>query len=325
MNDLIREYLIKEKIFFKEHFLLSQLSFIRIGGEVRFFVIPKTLTAYKNLLIFLIKNSFPYRIIGNASNCLFSDKYIDKVFISTKALINLNFNEEKTMVISEVGVMLPSFVSRVSAVGITGFEGLAGIPGTIGGAIYMNAGAFGCEISDNLIDVTYINDKGETYTDEKEKLSFSYRSSRFQYIHSPIISARFKLINGNIKQIKEQIKVFTIMRLKYQERNYPNLGSLFKSEDIYLVLSKRNKLYALIVKFIRRIGCFFHVQVNWILNYLTLLIFKITYAKKKPFSNKTINCLVNRGNLTFKDAVGFIKQLQAVSKNELLLEIEIVE
>lgn len=323
--DSIINYLNKNKIKYEKDFLIKKISYIKIGGIVPLYIKPETIEIFIDLIKYLNINGLIYKVVGNISNCLFDDININKIFISTHNINKINFIDENTIEV-ESGVMLPKFVKMMAQKSITGFEGLVGIPGTIGGSLFMNAGAYyDNEISDHLISVNCLDINNNIVFIEKDKCDFSFRNSFFQKNpRNIILYSRFNLIYGNQDDIYKKIEYCQYHRKKYQESKYPNLGSLFKTKDIYLDMAKTDRIYKIFLWIYRMINRLFKNKDSKTLNYITCKYFKINFNDDKPFSDKTINCMVNRGNLNFKKAMDFICQMRNVLKNTVELEIEIV-
>jgi len=326
-KELIIKYLETKHIYFQRNLSLADLSYLKIGGLAAFFVIPENEEQVVDFVRFLKKNHCSYLIFGNGSNCLFGEGYIERIFISLKKLNRIVIDEENNMVNAEAGMFLPLFVNIVSQKGKTGFEGLNGIPGTIGGALRMNAGAYGNEIADKLADIKYLDGSGVINNISKTEARFSFRNSIFQeeFKSAVILSARFHLFSADQNEINRKIKIFQNNRSVYQEKKYPNLGSLFKTKDIYGDLARLSPGYAFLLWFLRKVSRFNGGKDNRIINYFTIKYFRLIYASEKPYSDKTLNCLVNRGHLTFAIAMEFIIQMKKILRDTLALEIEIVE
>ena len=219
--------------------------------------------------------------------------------------------------------MLSRFVRKLAARGIRGFEGLEGIPGTIGGAIFMNAGACGYEISDNLIDINVLTEDGKIKCFLKKDLRFAYRHSIFKEENIGIIlNARFRIKYGNKNGINAKIKYFSDNRRTYQEHRYPNLGSIFATQDLYFEIAKHHLGYKVILYFIRKLNIILRSIDNKLVNKTTCWYFSLRF-KKQPFSDKTMNCLVNN-NITTKEAIEYINIIKKLTKNSVPLENEIV-
>jgi UDP-N-acetylmuramate dehydrogenase len=229
----------------------------------------------------------------------------------------------------EAGAMLPYMSRLLSGKGFEGYSGLVGIPGTIGGAIFMNASAYDCQISDNLKYATCLNDSNEICELSKDELSFNWRSSAFQnkFKKYVILSAVFQLKSGNLKSIQEHIEKVSIHRKKYQENDYPNLGSTFATKDIYGDLSKYFLLYKLVhilVKIITKIylGDQNIFYAKW-MNILSQLYFNLKPTATFDFSDHTFNCLINKGGAEANELIEFIRRIQKATKYKIPLEIEI--
>ncbi len=176
----MNNFLLNNKIDFKQNINLSKYTYFKSGKMVQFIVYPNCIKELKIFYNFLINNSIAYKIIGATSNLLFLGDVIYYVLISLGKFNKIEINESKKFVEVESGVMLLKFIRKLAEGGITGFEELKGIPGTIGGAIFMNTGAYhGYEISDDLINVNVLTKNGEFKSFLKKDLNFSFRYSSF--------------------------------------------------------------------------------------------------------------------------------------------------
>ena len=169
--------------------------------------------------------------MGNGSNLLITDDFHKGAFISTK---NLNSIEEKDGIITALsGVKLSSLCSFCASLSLSGLEELSGIPGTVGGAVYMNAGAYGGEIKDTLVKATYLTKDLEIKEILGVDCKFSYRNSVFQENGGIILSATFKLNKANKDEIKEKTLELLKRRNEKQPLEYPSAGSTFKRPEGY--------------------------------------------------------------------------------------------
>ena len=136
---------------------VRELSWIKIGGRVKYAIYPKSRDELVSLIEVLREQEIFFRVFGNTSNCMFlnSDKY--DVFVFLKKLRGINIDSIAGIVVAEGGVNLSVLSRKAVASGLRGFEGMVGIPATVGGAIFMNAGSFDCEIQDVLESVTYLD------------------------------------------------------------------------------------------------------------------------------------------------------------------------
>ena len=212
---------------------MSKHTTFRIGGPADIYVEP----SYKQmvpLLHFLKNENVPYMVIGNGSNLLVSDDGIEGVVVAVgKAMADISIDEDSCQVVAEAGAMLSSVANRCAAAGLTGLEFASGIPGTIGGAVYMNAGAYGGEMKDVLTSVEILDEAGEVREVSVEALDLSYRHSILMEKGGIVISAKLKLAKGNVDEIKATIDDIRQKRNEKQPLNFPSAGSTFKRPEGY--------------------------------------------------------------------------------------------
>lgn len=219
----------KVKEFFKGNISisepLSRFTTFRIGGPADYYLEPKDRDDLLKLIKYLKEINYPYIIIGNGSNILISDDGI------RGAAINLEFGFTKievmkNKVFAEAGIRLSKLVDVCIEHSLVGIENLAGIPGTLGGAVLMNAGAYGGEISDYIKEVEVL-DGTEIKFLKKEECGFSYRKSNLE--GKIILSAEFELPFGDKTKAKERRKELLLKRNQSQPVELPNAGSIFKN------------------------------------------------------------------------------------------------
>jgi len=204
---------------------MAKYTWMKVGGPADFYIEP----ADKNDLISLIEyfrvHHFSWMMLGRGSNMLVSDEGIRGAVINIENSLS-GIRIENGLVFAEAGVRLTKFVDFCIQNELAGVEMLAGIPGTIGGAVAMNAGAHGGEISDYLVDVEVIHD-GVVQRIQKNENSFTYRSSRFA--NDVVLSASFKLKHGDKEKLSAIRHELILKRNETQPLEYPNLGSMFKN------------------------------------------------------------------------------------------------
>lgn len=176
-------------IHFTENENMAERTSLKVGGAARYFVCPDSVYALCRGISVAKDAGVKYKIIGNGTNLLVSDKGFDGLIVCTKNLNGLLL--DKGEIIALCGTPLKRFADFVCGTGRTGAEGLAGIPASVGGAIYQNAGAFGFAISDRISEVTSIKD-GKTVKRRKADCRFGYRDSVFKRNGEFIVSAKFK-------------------------------------------------------------------------------------------------------------------------------------
>ena len=200
-----------------------------IGGPAKAYVKPKDEVDLANILKFASKHKISTFFIGSGSNILVSDDGIDGIVITLgKSLKKLII--KGTSVYCQSGVMLGKFVKECISRNLSGVESLIGVPGTVGGAIIMNAGAFGSEISNYLKKVTVMTMSGQLKSYNVDDIHFSYRNSSFQN-NEILISAEFELIQSDKKSVVEKKSIASGGRKKSQPLKYRSAGSIFKNPD----------------------------------------------------------------------------------------------
>ena len=212
----------------KDEIMAKHTSF-KVGGKADLLIKVKSLEELQFILKYVKENEIPLTIIGNGSNLLVKDNGIRGI------TIKLDFNEieieekdDKVIITVGAGVKLGMLASILLKKEIAGFEFASGIPGTIGGAIRMNAGAYGKEMKEIVIETTCIDENGKIKTLQNEEMNFSYRHSRFKEEEDIIIGAKLELEKGNVEEIKEKIDTYKKARQEKQPIDMPSAGSTFK-------------------------------------------------------------------------------------------------
>ncbi|CEQ24701.1 UDP-N-acetylenolpyruvoylglucosamine reductase [[Clostridium] sordellii] len=218
----------KEGIYLNEP-MKNHISF-KVGGPADFLLKPKTEDEIKRLIEFLKNENIPYIVIGNGSNLLVKDGGIRGVVIKIADNFN-NFEIEDTKVIAQSGALLSFMGKAILNKSLTGFEFAAGIPGTLGGAIAMNAGAYGGEMKDIVKSVRLIDSKGNIIELSNKEMEFEYRRSLISKSDYIVLSAIMELKEGNFDEIKGYMKELTKSRVTKQPLNLPSAGSTFKRPE----------------------------------------------------------------------------------------------
>lgn len=207
------------KIFFEQE--MKNYSNMRVGGIAKKLIILEK----KEEIIEAVKTNENIFLLGNGTNVLFADDYIDRTFICTKKLKNIN-DLGNNLVNVEAGVSIKELTDFMEKKNYSGIENLYGIPGSIGGLVYMNGGAFGSEIFDNIISVEILDENLNIREIKKENLKFSYRSTEIQDNNWCILSATFKFSNNFNKDKVNEIQA---LRESKHPLDKPSLGSTFKN------------------------------------------------------------------------------------------------
>jgi len=204
---------------------LSKYTWMKVGGAADYYVEPMDKSDLIEIAKYFRRNSFPFHILGRGSNVLVSDDGIRGAVINLESAVSA-IRLEGERVVAEAGVWLQKFVDFCIQHDLAGVEMLAGIPGTIGGAVVMNAGAHGGEISNYLVDVEILRGCDIT-TVSKEAAQFSYRRSAFE--QDVVLSARFDLPKGNKEDLAKRRRELILKRNETQPLELPNSGSMFKN------------------------------------------------------------------------------------------------
>ena len=204
----------------------------RVGGPAEFFVMPRTAEEVKKVIDLCRRESFPYYIIGNGSNLLVSDQGYRGVVLQIYKEMSY-IEVEENVVVAQAGALLSAIANKALENGLTGFEFAAGIPGTLGGACVMNAGAYGGEMKDVLEEVTVLTEEGEVFTIPKENLELGYRTSIIARKGYTVLEARIQLRGGEKEAIKSLMEELKDKRVSKQPLEYPSAGSTFKRPEGY--------------------------------------------------------------------------------------------
>lgn len=211
---------------------MKQHTTFRIGGRADYFVSPTETEQIRKVIELCRRENMPWYVIGNGSNLLVSDHGFRGVIIRLfKNYAGLRIEGEQIFV--QAGALLSRTANAALQEGLTGFEFAAGIPGTIGGAMVMNAGAYGGEMKDITESVTVLTPEGELLTLKREELEMGYRTSLIARKGYLVLEAVLKLTRGNQEQIKEKMADLRQRRISKQPLEYPSAGSTFKRPQGY--------------------------------------------------------------------------------------------
>ncbi len=203
----------------------------RIGGNADYFLIPENTSELQSAIKICRANNIPYFILGNGSNILVSDKGIEGAVISTEKLNTIEVYEDT--IYAQAGAKLSKTASIAAENSLSGFETLSGIPGTVGGAVFMNAGAYGGEIKDVALEVYAIDENGNEKTFSNSECNFGYRSSVFSSGEYIITGAKFRLRTKDKDEITAQMRDYAERRRDRQPLPFPSAGSTFKRPEGY--------------------------------------------------------------------------------------------
>ncbi len=268
-----------------EKYSMKKHSNMKIGGEAKKFIKIENKEELKDIL----KTLKSYFIIGNGTNTLLNDKFLDVTFISLKNLNKItNFGNGKINV--EAGLDFGKLIKYMAENNLSGLEELAGIPGTVGGLVFMNGGAYGKEIFDYIESVEILNEEKEIRVIPKSELKIDYRKTEIKENNWIIISANFKFDKGYKKELVKEIQE---KREKNQPLEMPNLGSTFKNPKGYFA-----------ARLIIEAGA------------QGLKIGGAQMSMKHP------NFIVNDGTATFEDVLNLIAEVKKKVKETSGVELE---
>lgn len=227
---MIRE--IQEYGIVEEHASLKNLNTYHIGGSARYLISPNSINDLISILKILKKENIKYFILGNGSNIILNDREYDGAIIRMNRLNGIEVHPSLQMAYAEAGAMLPKLVQEAVDNSLMGLEFAAGIPGTIGGSIYGNAGAYNACILDYVTSVTVLDENLEVKVLEHEEITYAYRTSMFKETKKYIIlAAKFYLKEGDKQNSLEIMEDRRQRRLASQPLEYPSAGSVFRNPE----------------------------------------------------------------------------------------------
>jgi len=210
----------------KQNASLSDYTNTDTGGPADWLAFPTTVEETQKLVKFAKNNQLAITIIGNASNLIVRDSGIEGLVIILTKMSTIEVSENKIIAQAGAALITASEIARDAS--LSGLEFAAGIPGSVGGAVFMNAGAYGGEISQVVVAATLLNADGEVITLNADELDFGYRHSSIQNDGGVILSATFSLVPGDRATIKFKMDDFNARRADKQPLEWPSCGSVFK-------------------------------------------------------------------------------------------------
>ena len=234
MNSEIRkmfcDLLGEDRVFTEE--AMSQHTTFKIGGPADYFLMPDKGEDVGRVIKICKEKEIPYFILGNGSNLLVGDGGYRGAVIQIYRNMS-SVTVEGNEITAQAGALLSAVAAAAKNASLTGFEVAGGIPGTIGGAVVMNAGAYGGEMKDVLTEVTVMNAEGDIFTLPTEELELGYRTSIIKTAGYIVLEAKIRLKEGDPEVIRETMKDLTIRRTTKQPLEYPSAGSTFKRPEGY--------------------------------------------------------------------------------------------
>jgi UDP-N-acetylmuramate dehydrogenase len=210
---------------------LSGHTTFRIGGPCRFMISPKSVEALSAMVKYANEKNIRTLILGKGSNMLCDDRGFDGVIFLIDNNLSQITDVDECTVRAQAGAGLIRLCRYALDRSLSGLEFAYGIPGTVGGGLYMNAGAYGGEMKDAAVSVTAMDKNGELHTYSADQLDLTYRRSRFSYTGEIIVSGDFRLTPGNREEIEAKMNTLIGRRREKQPLEYPNAGSTFKRPE----------------------------------------------------------------------------------------------
>lgn len=211
---------------------MNRHTTFRIGGPADYFLLPSSSEEVKGILEICKEESLQYFILGNGSNLLVSDEGYRGVIIQLYRNYG-GLTVEGTEIRAGAGVLLSQIAAAARNESLTGFEFAGGIPGTLGGAVVMNAGAYGGELKDVLKEAVVMDREGNIFTVPVEKLAMGYRTSLVKTAGYLVLEVVISLKKGSQEEIRDTMKDLADRRISKQPLEYPSAGSTFKRPEGY--------------------------------------------------------------------------------------------
>lgn len=216
----------------KENESMKKHTTFRVGGPADYFLTPESAAQVKEVIGFLKKNDLPYYVVGNGSNLLVGDKGFRGAIVQIYQKMN-QIQADGEYIYVEAGALLSKIAAKALEQGLTGFEFASGIPGTLGGAVMMNAGAYGGEIKQVIQKATVLTPSGEVVELSVDEMELGYRSSVFSKNGDIVLNAVLKLEQGDKEAIRDRMDELKEQRVTKQPLEYPSAGSTFKRPEGY--------------------------------------------------------------------------------------------
>ncbi|MDF2685862.1 MAG: UDP-N-acetylenolpyruvoylglucosamine reductase [Clostridia bacterium] len=209
---------------------MKEYTTFKIGGNAKYIIFPDNIDKVALLVKYFNNQDINYMTLGKGSNILFNDDELKRVIIKTDKLDKIT--AENGIIYSDSGISLANLTMYAYSNGLSGLEFLFGIPGSVGGAVYMNAGAYGKIMSDVVIKTTFVNENGDIKTINNEEHKYGYRKSVFTD-KDIICNSSFSVCNQNKDIIKAKMDELMLKRKTSQPLEYPSAGSVFKRPEGY--------------------------------------------------------------------------------------------
>lgn len=302
--------LIKDKIKYK--YVIRDESTFLIGNTVEYFLQAETLKEVKAGIEFAKKKNLPIVVLGRGSDVLFSNEHLKMMVI--KVSLDYIKKEDEGLYKVGAGSILNKFIFKITQDGWAGMEKLIGIPGSVGGGIWANAGAYGVEIKNFVKSVKVIwldNDEVEIKNLSNEDCLFSYRDSIFKHRKGVILEAEFEFKEKVVSWEKSKKEILEILKSRQEKHplDYPNAGSIFKN---VIVNDEIQELLGTDFAYNK-------IPAGWLIEQVGLKGYKIGNAQ---FSEKHANFIINLGGATAQDVLELIELAKVKVKDKYGIELQ---
>lgn len=264
----------------------------RIGGPADLLVMPRNIDEIEQVIGICHRDKIPYCVIGQGSNLLVMDKGIRGVVIK----LGRNFKKvefDGSSIMAEAGIRLSELSKLAAEHSLSGLEFAEGIPGSLGGAVTMNAGAYDGEIKDLVVSVEALSAGGQLLRFSEQDCNFAYRHSIFQENNCIVLRCKLRLLPGSQDEIRKKMREFSHRRRERQPLEYPSAGSVFKRPD--------------------------GIYVGPMVEKLGLKGFRIGGAE---VSSKHAGFIVNIGDATAQDVLDLIAHIQAAARERFQVDLQ---
>ena len=266
----------------KQSVSLASFTSYRVGGLADWFALPKTVEAISKHLLWANQHDLPITFLGAGSNLLVSDRGVRGLVICTRHLRGVTFDDEAGTLTAAAGEPLPNLAWKAARRGWRGFEWAVGIPGTVGGAVFMNAGAHGACTADSLVTAAGVTPTGDGVDLNPKMLEFAYRTSSLQSRLCMVTQAQFRLSPGHDPaQVIADTQAALEKRRSTQPYHLPSCGSVFRNPAPY--------------------------TAGWLIEQTGLKAFQVGQAQVSPMH---ANFIVNVGGATADNVLNLIRSVQ---------------
>jgi UDP-N-acetylmuramate dehydrogenase len=297
----------------KKNVSLASCTTFKIGGRAKYFFVARSTKTLVNAVHAARTLGMPFFILAGGSNLLVSDQGFPGLAICVKTK---GYHISGTKLFAEAGVSMNALVKETGKLGLSGFEWAGGLPGSLGGAIRGNAGAFGGEIKDNIVKVSVLDGKGKIREFNRRQCAFSYRDSIFKKKGWIVLSAVFSFKKGGKESIQRTAKEHILYRKERHPLEYPNAGSIFKNCDLRLFTKKLQKELSHVVK----VDPSPVVPTAYLTSQANLKGMRVGNAE---VSRKHPNYMVNLGNARARDVKILIQKVQCIIKKKFSVDLEV--